>query len=99
VKIHAHKNYLTHSFDAGAAWAQLALQATSLGYHAHAMSGVYFDQFQEKLSVPEHYRVEIAIAIGKRADKSTLPQGLQDLEVPSQRLSVAEIAFAGGFPH
>src|SRR5690349_8362831 len=25
----------THSFDAGAAWACLALQATRMGYHAH----------------------------------------------------------------
>ena len=89
----------TRSFDTGAAWAQLALQATSLGYQAHAMAGVYFDQSQEKLAVPERYRIEIAIAIGKRADRSILPQGLQDREVPSQRLSVDEIAFAGVFPH
>lgn len=89
----------THSFDAGAAWAQLALQATSLGYQAHAMAGVYFDRSHQKLTVPEHYRVEIAIAIGKRVDSSVLPQELQDREVPSQRLSVDEIAFAGVFPH
>ena len=30
----------SHSFDAGAAWASLALQATRLGYRAHGMSGV-----------------------------------------------------------
>ena len=89
----------THSFDAGAAWAQLALQATSLGYQAHAMAGVYFDRSHQKLTVPEHYRVEIAIAIGKRVDRSVLPQELQDREEPSQRLSVDEIAFAGVFPH
>ena len=34
----------THSFDAGAAWACLALQATRMGYHAHGMSGVDFDR-------------------------------------------------------
>jgi nitroreductase len=88
----------THSFDAGAAWAQLALQATSLGYQAHAMAGIHFDQSQENLAVPERYRVEIAIAIGKRADPSVLPEELQDREQPSQRLSVREIAFAGSFP-
>ena len=89
----------THSFDAGAAWAQLALQATSLGYQAHAMAGIDFDQSQENLAVPERYRVEIAIAIGKRADPSVLSEELQDREQPSQRLSVHEIAFAGSFPH
>src|SRR5271155_3133930 len=29
----------THSFDAGAAWAHLALQAEHLGWSAHAMAG------------------------------------------------------------
>ena len=87
-----------HSFDAGAAWAQFALQATSLGYQAHAMAGINFEQTQENLIVPERYRVEIAIAIGKRADPSVLPEELQDGEQPSQRLSVQEIAFAGSFP-
>ena len=88
-----------HSFDAGAAWAQFALQATYLGYRAHAMAGIDFEQSRENLLVPEYYRVEIAIAIGKRADPSVLPKELQDREQPSQRLSVHEIAFAGSFPH
>ncbi len=96
---HPEKLSRTHSFDAGAACAQLALQATSLGYQAHAMAGIHFDQSQAKLMVPQRYRIEIAIAIGKRADRSILPQGLQDRETPSQRLSVDEIAFAGVFPH
>ncbi len=88
----------THSFDTGAAWAQLALQATALGYQAHAMAGINFEQSQMKLMVPERYRVEIAIAVGKRTDPSVLPEELQDREHPSQRLSVHEIAFAGSFP-
>lgn len=87
-----------HSFDTGAAWAQLALQATSLGYQAHAMAGIYFDKSRENLIVPERYQVEIAIAIGKRAAPSMLLEELQEREQPSQRFSVNEIAFAGAFP-
>ena len=87
-----------HSFDTGAAWAQLALQATSLGYQAHGMAGIHFDLTRSNLIVPERYRVEIAIAIGKRADPSMLPEELQQREKPSQRFSVDEIAFAGSFP-
>lgn len=87
-----------HSFDAGAAWAQLALQATSLGYQAHAMAGINFEQSYEALAVPERYRVEIAVAIGKRGDPSMLPEELEGREQPSQRLPVGEIAFAGSFP-
>ena len=89
----------THSFDAGAAWAQLALQATSMGYQAHAMAGIRFDLTQKNLVVPERYQIEIAVAIGQRADPTVLPEDLQDREQPSQRLSVHEIAFAGVFPH
>ena len=92
------KKSRTHSFDAGAAWAQLALQATSLGYQAHAMAGIDFEQSYEALAVPERYRVEIAVAIGKRADPSMLPKELEVREQPSQRLPVREIAFAGSFP-
>jgi len=88
----------SHSFDAGAAWAQLALQATLLGYQAHAMAGIDFDKSHKVLAVPDRYRIEVAIAIGKTADKSELPKELQDREEPSQRFSVGEIAFAGVFP-
>ena len=96
---HPQKESRYNSFDAGAAWAQLALQSTLLGYQAHAMAGVDFEQSRENLIVLESYRVEIAIAIGKRADPSVLPEELQDREQPSQRLSMNEIAFAGSFPH
>jgi len=60
------------------------------------MAGIYFEQIEKKLAVPEHYRVEVAI--GKYADPSVLPADLQDREQRSQRRSVHEIAFAGEFP-
>lgn len=88
----------TNSFDAGASWVHLALQATSLGYHAHAMAGIHFEQIRKYLAVPEHYRIEIAVAIGKRVDPSKLSEELQEREQPSQRLPLQKIAFAGSFP-
>jgi len=87
-----------HSFDTGAAWAQLALQATALGYHAHAMAGIHFEESRCKLVIPERYRIEVAIAIGKRANPAQLSQMLRDRELPSKRFPVSEIAFAGSFP-
>lgn len=86
-----------YSFDAGAAWAQLALQATSLGYHAHAMAGIDYSQSEDKLGVPERYAVQIMIAIGRAADRSALPGELQQQEYPSTRLALSEIAFSGCF--
>lgn len=86
-----------NSFDAGAAWAQLALQASSLGYNAHAMAGLKFKEIPEKLNLPDRYKVEIAITIGKRGAPSLLPNDLQPLEQPSQRFNLDDIAVNGIF--
>ena len=45
---------LTHSFDAGAAWALLALQAWRLGYFAHGMSGIELDRARKSWN-PDRY--------------------------------------------
>lgn len=87
----------THSFDAGAAWFSLAMQAQSLGYHAHAMAGIFTDKIVEALHLPEGYVVEAAVAIGTIADKSTLPENLAERETPSTRLPLADVAFEGRF--
>ncbi len=89
----------SHSFDAGAAWAYLALQATHIGLQAHAMVGVDFTRVREELAVPERYRIEAAIAVGRPADKSILSEALQAREVPSSRKPIGEFAFEGRFPN
>ena len=88
----------SHSFDAGAAWACLALQATRMGFHAHGMSGVEFDRARGELGVPERFRIEAAVALGRIGDPATLPDKLRAREVPSGRKRVEEFAFEGGFP-
>jgi nitroreductase len=50
----------SHSFDAGAAWAYMALQAMALGYHAHGMTGIDFDRARTELAIPERFRIEAA---------------------------------------
>lgn len=87
----------SHSFDAGAAWAQLGLQALKLGYHTHGMTGIDFDKARTVLGVPERFRVEAAVAIGKISDPSSLPEGLRDREVPSGRKALEEVVFSGRF--
>jgi nitroreductase len=87
----------SHSFDAGAAWAQMALQATALGYHAHGMTGIDFDRIRTELDVPESYRIEAAVAIGRRGSPDILPEGLRAREVPSGRKPVSALANAGPF--
>ena len=87
----------SHSYDAGAAWAQLALQATRLGLQAHGMVGFDMERAFADLNVPVGYRVEAAIAVGRPGDKSVLPEKLQEREVPSDRQPVSAFAFEGGF--
>jgi nitroreductase len=88
----------THSFDAGAAWACLALQATKLGYHAHGMSGVELDRARAELRVPERFRIEAAAVIGRIGDPATLDDKLRAREMPSGRKPLADFVHAGNFP-
>jgi nitroreductase len=87
----------SHSFDAGAAWAHIALQATRLGWHAHGMAGFDVARSYEALGVPENFRVEAAIAIGKIGDKSLLPPPLQEREQPNDRRPLEASVMAGRF--
>ncbi|MCX8999481.1 nitroreductase family protein [Rhizobiaceae bacterium BDR2-2] len=87
----------SHTLDAGAAWGIAALQATRLGYFTHGMTGVHFDKVQETLGVPDGHRAELAFVVGKRGDKSKLPEGLAAREEPSPRKPLAELAFEGSF--
>ena len=88
----------SHSFDTGAAWALLALQATRLGYQAHGMTGVDFDAARVALEIPDRFRLEAAAVIGRLGDKASLPEALQAREKPSDRKPIADFAFEGRLP-
>ena len=86
---------ITHSFDTGAAWQNLALEAASRGIVAHGMQGFDYEKAREELDVPEGYSVEAMISIGSyepekeiEEDKKVEPNGRKDLD---------EIAAKGSF--
>jgi nitroreductase len=87
----------THSFDAGSAWENLALQASQMNLVAHGMAGIYFDLVKEKLSIPDDYSVEIMIAVGKPGKIEDLPETLREREKPSDRKPLEEIISEGKF--
>lgn len=87
----------THSFDAGAAWAFMALQAFRLGISTHGMAGVDFERARTMLSVPTSFRVEAAIAMGRAGDKAKLPAEMQAREVPSGRKALTEVVMEGRY--
>ena len=86
----------THSFDAGAAWENLALQGFSMGLVVHGMEGFDYAKAYKDLNISEKdYTVEAMCAIGKPGKISDLPADLQEREKPSDRRPFEEILFEG----
>ena len=50
------------------------------------------------LGLPDGWRLEIAIAVGRRGDGTNLPDDLKAREKPSQRRALDEISSEGRFP-
>jgi nitroreductase len=87
----------THRFDTGAAWENLALEASARGLVAHGMEGFDYEKARSELGVPDEYDVEAMIAIGKPGKKEDLPPDLQEREVSSDRRPLSEIVMEGIF--
>lgn len=87
----------THTFDAGAAWENLALQAASMGLVAHAMSGFDYAKAKEVLHIPDGYTVEAMIAVGKPGTLDTLPEEMRASEMPKDRKSIETFVHEGEF--
>ena len=94
---HNGKPSPTHSFDCGAAWENLALQATALGYVAHGMQGFDTEAAPRVLDIPADFQVEAMAALGKQGPKEKLPPEIQARENPSGRRPLAETVAEGKF--
>ena len=91
------KPSVTHALDTGAAWENLALEASARGLVAHGMEGFDYKAAKEKLGVPDDHVVLAMIAIGKPGKKEDLSAELQEREVPSDRRPLSEIVMEGKF--
>jgi len=89
----------THSFDAGAAWQNFALQGSVSGLVVHGMEGFDYSRARELLHVPDDYAIEMMIAVGKPGDVHQLTGELVTMEKPSDRRATSAIAFEGRFQH
>lgn len=87
----------THSFDCGAAWENLALEGARRELAVHAMQGFDYEAAAEWLDLPEPFEVECMIAVGNRAEPSTLEEDYREREEPSGRKPIEEIASRGAF--
>jgi len=88
---------ITHQFDTGSAWENLAIQAISQGLVTHAMAGFDYEKARKDLEVPSDYEVIAMIAIGKRGPKEKLSPELQTREIPNTRKPLSEIVMEGKF--
>lgn len=88
---------ITHSFDTGAAWENLALQGWLKGLVVHGMQGFDYDRARTALKIPEGFRVEAMAAVGKPADPATLPDDLRAKEAPSDRRKLEQTICEGPF--
>jgi nitroreductase len=91
------KPSITHSFDCGAAWENLALQGARQGLVVHGMQGFDYDRARSELNVPDDYTVEAMAAIGLPGDASSLPEKVREMEKPNERRPLSETIFEGAF--
>ncbi len=94
---HNNQPSRTHSFDAGAAWANLALQGSVMDLVIHGMSGMDYDTARKAFNIPQDYEIEAMVAVGKPAEPIALPEAMRAMEKPSDRKAIAEFAFNGEF--
>ncbi len=94
---HNNKPSVTHSYDTGAAWENLALEGSHRGYVVHGMQGFDYEKARKDLNVPADQEVMAMFVIGKKAPKEVLPHELQLKEKPSDRKKLSEIIFEGGY--
>jgi nitroreductase len=88
---------VTHSFDTGAAWENLALQGSLKGLVVHGMQGFDYERARTQLNIPEGFQVEAMVAIGKPAAPETLSDDLRAKEAPSDRRKLSDTICEGPF--
>jgi len=91
------KPSMTHSFDTGAAWENMALQGTSMGFVVHGMQGFDYEMAKKELNIPDDHTVEAMAAIGVRGSIELLPDEMKEREKPSDRKELKEIVMMGKF--
>ena len=86
---------VSRSFDAGAAWANLAHQALLLGWHTHGIGGFDRAAARERLAIPDAFAIEAMVALGRAGGLDGLHADFHALETPNDRRPLDETVFAG----
>jgi len=94
---HDNEPSVTHSYDAGAAWENFALQGFRQNLVVHGMEGFDYERARADLRIPAEFQIEAMAAVGRPGSKEVLPEKLQKRETPNDRRKVRESVFEGPF--
>ena len=84
--------------DAGAAMAQLTIEAVSRGLIAHPMAGFDVDGAREVFGIPAGVQPIAVVAVGSLGDYDNASQEIVERDAQGrQRLPLDEVAFAGSW--
>jgi nitroreductase len=84
--------------DAGAAIAQLTMEAVSRGLVAHPMAGFNADGAVEVFGTPDGVRPVAVVALGSLGDYDSAPPEIVERDAQGrQRLPLEEVAFTGSW--
>lgn len=87
---------LYSAVDAGAAEANLLIEATARGLITHPMAGFDVDGARAAFAIPDGVRPLMVIAVGSPADYATVDREIAERdELPRSRAPLGEVAFAG----
>jgi nitroreductase len=82
--------------DAGAAIAQLTIEAVSRGLIAHPMAGFNGDGAREVFEIPDGVRPIAVVALGSLGDYATADPAIVERDArPRERMPLSEVAFTG----
>lgn len=80
----------SHAFDAGAAWATLAYQASALGLNTRAIGGFDREEARRLLAIPGDIELHAVISLGVRGTLEDLDESFHEAEKPSQRKALED---------
>jgi nitroreductase len=85
------------SYDTGAAVAYLVLQASLSRLATHIVTGFDKDAARQVLGIPQNFKVESAIVIGRQGKPEALSPELQARETPNERQPLQNFVAEGRF--
>lgn len=87
---------LYSAVDAGAAAANLAIEAVSRGLVTHPMAGFDVEGAGPAFALPDQVRPLMIVAVGSLADYATVDPEIAERDAaPRARMPLSEVAFAG----